>query len=207
MPAQPPRGTVEDDNLPEAMPTTLPPPLKKKGRDRFTNHRGHKLPSAHYAPESCPDPEKAWRAITLLSSGKTKKDTCIAVGICYSTLRRWEKSDWWDEMHVDVVRTMYGDLKAAALTAAHALLNAKDGPTVRFILERLDPQSFGPPKIQAEIRAENRTHIEVEGDVKHTHKHIASEQTANEIASLLQGMDAFKHVTLEDDECTKTDTE
>jgi len=189
---------MEDDTLPEALPTQLPPALTKKGRDRFTNYRGQKLPSANYAPESCPNPEKAWNVATLLAAGKSKKDTCIEVDICYSTLRRWEMSDWWDEIYLDVVRTNYGDLKAAALSAAMDLLNAKDGATTRFILERLDPGSFGPPKIQAEIRAENKTHVEVEGTVEN--KAIATEETALETAKLLQSMGAYMHILPETEE-------
>mgnify|MGYP001026009391 CR=1 FL=1 len=188
-----------DDMLPEALPTKLPPPLKKGGRNRTTTHLGKKLPNANYAPENCPDPERAWRAASLLATGQSKKATCLSVGVSYNTLRRWERSDWWEEIYLDVIRTEHGDLKAAALTAAMALCETGDGATVRFLLERLDPQSFGPPKIQAEIRAENQMKIEaqVEGQVE-VSRAVATVEQATEIASLLQTMGAFKHALPEE---------
>lgn len=181
-----------DDMLPEAMPTRLPPPLKKDGRGRHLTHRGKKLPSANYAPPDCPNPEFAWQAASLMALGKSKRHICESVGISYTTLRKWETSPWWDEIYVDVVRHEHGDLKAAALEAAMALCESRDGATVRFLLERLDPQSFGPPKIQAEIRAETKAQVEVEGEVNFNPVQTSAEH-AKEIAEMLQSMGAFKH--------------
>lgn len=190
---------VEDEFLPEAMPTKLPPPLVGKGRGRNKSLFGKKLPSANYAPEECPDPDKAWHAASLLAAGRSKRETCESVGICYKTLRRWETSPWWDEVYLDAVRTEHGDLKAAALDAALALAKDKDGPTVRFLLERLDPRGFGPPKVQAEIQAQTQAvvHASVETD---TTLRIAPQEDAQEIAAILNQIGAFKHYGSEDDE-------
>lgn len=176
--------------LPSTAPLEPPPApdvpgAKRKGR--LLTRAGSRLPNANLAPDNCPDPEKAYWAASLRCVGKSIRNTADAVGVSPGTIRRWEKSDWWPAVRTEAVRTEHGELRALALGAAKKALEEGDTVTARWVLERMEPEVFGPPKLQAELTGKGGKDLIPES------KPLGMTEAA-EVARLLKELDAFAHV-------------
>lgn len=186
-----------DARLPEAQPTAAVPnkPPRRAGKSLFNlKPKEPRLPQAPqvYVPNACPNPEAAYIAAAHRAIGKSQADAAEAAGVCASTVARWEKTDWWLDIHAEAVRVEHGELQASALGAARALLRGPnpDGVMARWILERLDPKHFGPPKVRAELSGPDGAPLEH----SHTTTHVIEADKAQEVARLLRQMDTFAHI-------------
>ena len=82
----------------------------------------------------------------------------------YSRSAAWrrENSSWWPDMLAEAGKTRLGGrARRMAWVAVYDLLKQRDGPTVRFVLERLEPQ-FLPPAQRVELPIAPAEEAEIE---------------------------------------------
>jgi len=101
----------------------------------------------HPLPKNPRSRKTAVKAAGMVLVGMSYKEAAEAAGIGERTLRVYRQCDWWPGV-VEDARERY--VMGPALSLAYAgmleALDAGDSLMIRFALERLDPERFGPPK-------------------------------------------------------------
>jgi len=103
-------------------------------------------------PEPKPrDPKKARIYTRMRCSGSTQKEAAKTAGVSERTGQSWEASTWWGDAVGEARDDLDVEILFAARGAVLAALRDGDAATARWALERLCPETYGPPKQRREI--------------------------------------------------------
>jgi len=98
------------------------------------------------ARRSADDMDAAMRiAAYAYLSGSSRQEMADQAGVDPSTITRWKGTQEWKDL-LESCAPGVNDLilRLARGAVIHALRDLKDAQTARFVLERLDRDSFGP---------------------------------------------------------------
>jgi hypothetical protein len=89
----------------------------------------------------------------LLIRGHPIEECAAAAGIQPSTLRKYIRCSWWDDIEKECVARYGVALRYAVRGSVERLVGQDEAPTVRWAGDRMVPE-FAPPTARHEVKAE-----------------------------------------------------